>query len=370
MFVKSLAVRPRSDLTGCFYFDLFAYGVEVDDDGPGIPVEHRDDVFRPFFRLDDGRNQDEVNSGLGLAIARDIAQGHGAKSRYGDHVWLDITLLGEAHINKNLREVKEICQYFLGIDPARELIPVRPAQHYSMGGVRTDRQGQSPTLRGLFACGEAACWDLHGFNRLGGNSVAETVVAGMIVGEYVADFCTDPANEVGISGARIKDFLRREDLALDALVASSGSEDAYGYLRDLGAARIIARDELGQGPARPLDSARWAGAVDTVGGETLAAVLSTLGRHGCAAACGNAGGHHLNTTVFPFILRGVNLLGIDSVMLPMERRREVWARLGGDLRPSHLDAIGHDVTLDELDGVLTDILAGKAQGRSVVDLRA
>jgi len=155
-----------------------------------------------------------------------VAKGHGVKSHYGDHVWLDITLLGEEHINKNLREVKEICRYFLGIDPVKDLIPVRPAQHYSMGGVRTDHRGESPTLRGLFACGEAACWDMHGFNRLGGNSVAETVVAGMIVGEYVADYCDDPANGIEISSALIGDFWRREDAALDALVASQGRERA------------------------------------------------------------------------------------------------------------------------------------------------
>jgi fumarate reductase flavoprotein subunit len=95
---------------------------------------------------------------------------------------------GRAHIERNLREVKEICHYFLGIDPAG-LIPVRPAQHYTMGGVRTDHPRPEPTLKGLFAAGEAACWDMHGFNRLGGNSVAETVVAGMIVGECIADFC-------------------------------------------------------------------------------------------------------------------------------------------------------------------------------------
>jgi len=77
--------------------------------------------------------------------------------------------LGRQHIEKRPREVKEICQYFLGIEPTRELIPVRPAQHYSMGGIRTVHRGESPSFKGLFACGEAACWDMHGFNRLGGN---------------------------------------------------------------------------------------------------------------------------------------------------------------------------------------------------------
>jgi len=155
-----------------------------------------------------------------------IAKGLGEKSRYGDHLWLDITLLGEQHISRNLREVKEICHYFLGIDPARDLIPVRPAQHYSMGGVRTDHRGESSNLKGLFACGEAACWDMHGFNRLGGNSVAETVVAGMIVGENIADFCEDPANELDLSTGLIQQFWKRQDEALDHMVSSDGGEPA------------------------------------------------------------------------------------------------------------------------------------------------
>ena len=155
-----------------------------------------------------------------------IAKGLGVETRYGAHVWLDITLLGRQHIEKNLREVKEICQYFLGIDPVHDLIPVRPAQHYSMGGIRTDYRGESPALRGLFACGEAACWDLHGFNRLGGNSVAETVVAGMIVGEYVADFCADPANALTVSDQLVQAFWQREDRALAELVDSRGEESA------------------------------------------------------------------------------------------------------------------------------------------------
>ena len=113
---------------------------------------------------------------------------------------------------------------------------MRPAQHYSMGGVRTDYRGESPTLRGLFACGEAACWDMHGFNRLGGNSVAETVVAGMIVGEYVADFCDDAANDIQISGGLIREFWRREDSALDALIDARGDEQApalCGRMKDI-----------------------------------------------------------------------------------------------------------------------------------------
>ena len=160
-----------------------------------------------------------------------IAAGHGAKTRFGEHLWLDIRLLGAAHIDTKLREVKEICQYFLGVDPVRELIPVRPAQHYSMGGVRTDHHGHSPQLRGLFAVGEAACWDMHGFNRLGGNSVAETVVAGMIVGEAIADFCESPEGALTLSTALVEDFGRREARHLATISDGHGDENAFDLIR-------------------------------------------------------------------------------------------------------------------------------------------
>lgn len=155
-----------------------------------------------------------------------IRKGKGVQSRFGEHLWLDITLLGRAHIEKNLREVKEICESFLGIDPAEQMIAVRPAQHYTMGGVRTDHTGQSPTLKGLFAAGEAACWDMHGFNRLGGNSVAETVVAGMIVGETVADWCDSADSELRVSTSIVRDFIGIEQSKLDRLVKGGGKEDA------------------------------------------------------------------------------------------------------------------------------------------------
>ena len=155
-----------------------------------------------------------------------IRAGHGVKSRFGEHLWLDIRLLGRQHIENNLREVKEICQHFLGVDPAVDLIPVRPAQHYTMGGVRTDHTGQSTTLRGLFAAGEAACWDMHGFNRLGGNSVAETIVAGMIIGEFIADFCDRPESELKLSTALVQETLQREAAKLAQLSHGDGDEDA------------------------------------------------------------------------------------------------------------------------------------------------
>jgi fumarate reductase flavoprotein subunit len=155
-----------------------------------------------------------------------LGKGKGAKNRFGEHLWLDITLLGEHHIKHNLREVYEICHYFLGVDPAKEWIPVRPAQHYTMGGVRTGPTGESPTLKGLFAAGEAACWDMHGFNRLGGNSVAETVVAGMIVGEFIGDFCDRSENDINIPPAVVHDALEREQARLAAMLSGGGTESA------------------------------------------------------------------------------------------------------------------------------------------------
>ncbi len=155
-----------------------------------------------------------------------MRKGLGVNSPYGDHLWLDITVLGREHVHKNLREVTDICRYFLGMDPAESWIPVRPTQHYSMGGIRTDHRGESSTLKGLFACGEAACWDMHGFNRLGGNSVAETVVAGMIVSEFIADYCADPKSDINLSTGLVRGFIEREQAALDGLLNSSGNENA------------------------------------------------------------------------------------------------------------------------------------------------
>jgi fumarate reductase flavoprotein subunit len=156
-----------------------------------------------------------------------IAAGHGARSRFGEHLWLDIRLLGRQHIETKLREVKEICSYFLGIDPAEELIPVRPAQHYSMGGIRTNYRGESHGLKGLFSVGEAACWDMHGFNRLGGNSVAETVVAGMLVGEYIAEFCEAPENGGNIPTMLIAETGRQQSRRLADIAANQGGDSAF-----------------------------------------------------------------------------------------------------------------------------------------------
>ncbi|MCL1091525.1 fumarate reductase flavoprotein subunit [Shewanella profunda] len=160
-----------------------------------------------------------------------IRKGKGVDSPYGPHLWLDITLLGRKHIETNLREVQEICENFLGIDPAKDWIPVRPTQHYSMGGIRTNATGESPQLKGLFSVGEAACWDMHGFNRLGGNSLAETVVGGMIIGKYVADFCEN--NSLEINTQLAEKFMKQVQDEIDTLVDGDGTESPFELKREM-----------------------------------------------------------------------------------------------------------------------------------------
>lgn len=155
-----------------------------------------------------------------------IRLGKGVPSPYGPHLWLDIRHLGEKHIKTKLREVEEICNEFLGVDPITQMIPVRPAQHYSMGGVRTDKDGAAYGLKGLFSAGEAACWDMHGFNRLGGNSLAETIVAGKIVGEKIAEFLE--GYEVDFKTAVVKDAVKKQEERIDRIIkGADGKENVY-----------------------------------------------------------------------------------------------------------------------------------------------
>jgi len=153
------------------------------------------------------------------------------------------------------------------------------------------------------------------------------------------------------------------------VIASSGKAAAHAYLHGLGAKEVIDRSTLSQPGGKPLESMTWAAAVDCVGGATLANVLSRIEYGGAVAASGLTGGADLPTTVLPFILRGVALLGIDSVQTPIERRRAVWNRLGGDLKPTGLAEIGREIGLDELVPVLDGILAGAITGRTIVDPR-
>jgi acrylyl-CoA reductase (NADPH) len=151
------------------------------------------------------------------------------------------------------------------------------------------------------------------------------------------------------------------------VIASTGRAAEAGYLRDIGAAEIIDRSEL-TGPAKPLAKERWAGGIDSVGSTTLANILSMTKYDGAIAACGLAAGMDLPSSVAPFILRGVCLLGIDSVMCPIELRKTAWHRLASDLDRGKLAEITHEIDLDEVIGEGAKILAGQVRGRIVVKI--
>lgn len=151
------------------------------------------------------------------------------------------------------------------------------------------------------------------------------------------------------------------------VVASTGKANEHDYLISLGAKEVISREDVNPEKIRPLGKQRWAGAIDPVGGRTLAALLSNTKYGGSVAVSGLTGGPKVETTVFPFILRGVNLLGIDSVYCPMEIRKPLWERMATELKPdSLLSDIGHEVDLDGLPNVLQRILKGEIRGRAIV----
>jgi len=152
------------------------------------------------------------------------------------------------------------------------------------------------------------------------------------------------------------------------VVALTGKESEADYLRGLGAAEVMLRDGLDLTRIRPLDSARWAGAVDNLGGDILAWIASTMMQGGTIASIGLAASMKLNTTVAPFILRGVSLLGVDSGYIGEPYRSGVWQRLAGDLRPPHLESMTRRIAFDELPGIFDEYIAGRAKGRVVVEI--
>jgi putative YhdH/YhfP family quinone oxidoreductase len=162
-------------------------------------------------------------------------------------------------------------------------------------------------------------------------------------------------------------------LAVDMLAAlghevhaSTGKAHEADMLRELGAAEVLTREETSAESDRPLERQRWAGVVDPVGGASLAYALRTARIGAAVASSGQIGGIALHTTVFPFILRGVSLRGVDSANMEIGARRQLWARLAGELRPRSLERLVREVTLDEVDGVLSETLGGGARGRTVV----
>ena len=152
------------------------------------------------------------------------------------------------------------------------------------------------------------------------------------------------------------------------VVAVTGKASEEEYLRSIGASRILLRDEIDFGK-RPLEKAEWAGAVDNLGGDYLTWLTRTVAYGGNIASIGLAASHELNTTVMPFILRAVCLLGINSVDTPRDLRRAVWRRIGGDLKPQHLDTIGHrTISFDDLPAAFQDYIDGTVTGRTVVEI--
>ena len=188
-------------------------------------------------------------------VSRHMAQcmrdGNGIETPFGPHLWLDIRHLGEEHLTTKLREVFDICRDFVGLNPAHDLIPVRPTQHYSMGGVRVNKDGQAYNMAGLFAVGEAACWDMHGFNRLGGNSLAETIVAGRLVGRRVAEFVAATSLDVQASTALLA--VQRAEQRASSWLERSGTGPSVYDIRDAMAESMMSEvgifrtaDELAQ----------------------------------------------------------------------------------------------------------------------------
>lgn len=152
------------------------------------------------------------------------------------------------------------------------------------------------------------------------------------------------------------------------VVAVSGKQEHYDWLSKLGAKRCVNRDEADDQSGRPLLSPRWAGAIDTVGGNTLATLLKTCGRNGNVATCGLVSSPELHTSVYPFILNGVNLLGVDSAETAMPLRKEIWNLLSSHYKPDHLESMSETVRLYEIPRRMDDILNGESVGRVVADM--
>lgn len=154
------------------------------------------------------------------------------------------------------------------------------------------------------------------------------------------------------------------------VVASTGKTDAREFLKSLGAQEIIDRSQLAAQSDKPLERGRWAGAVDSVGGDTLAALLRQMEREGCVTAVGLAGGAELHTTVYPFILRGVSLVGVSSVYMPAERRHTAWKRLADELPMETLDRLTGTARLADVPALSEQMIDGKVRGRVVIDVNA
>lgn len=211
------------------------------------------------------------------------------------------------------------------------------------------RRAMTIGTAGLTAMLSVLALEEHGLtpDRAGGAPVAVTGAAGGVGSVAVA-------------------LLSRLGYSVAAVSGRAGEGGEATYLRHLGAGELVSRSELADAPPRPLERERWAGAIDAVGGRVLAALLRQTRYGGCVAACGLAGGADLETTVHPFILRGVNLAGIDSVRCPTERRVMAWDRLAELLSHDLLDEMASEVALEDVPRCAGEILAGRTRGRVVV----
>ena len=152
------------------------------------------------------------------------------------------------------------------------------------------------------------------------------------------------------------------------VIAATGKEEATSYLKSIGATEVVDREFINDDSSRPLMKPKWAGAIDTVGGNTLATLLKGCKPKGNVASCGLVGTPNLSTTVFPFILNGINLLGLDSASLPMEQRKGLWNKLASEWRVSDLEKLATICSLEELDPYIDKILKGETRGRVIVEM--
>ena len=174
------------------------------------------------------------------AMMREIAAERGVDGFGTKHLWLDIKRLGYEHVITKLRDVYFLCRNFIGVDPTKEYIPVRPAQHYTMFGVKTDKYCESYGVQGLYAIGECACWDMHGANRLGGNSLLETIAAGYIAGQVIlGNLDKKGAAGVGFSDILAKEEIGRQESRIKKILDKKGGENVYSVFFEM--REIVAR---------------------------------------------------------------------------------------------------------------------------------
>ncbi len=212
-----------------FYpLSLYNSGIAIPDQCLKNGAVLKDKNNQRFLDDYDPDNQESAsNLQLCQYMTAHLKQGFGQPCQSGAHLWLDLTDCKGKTLDKSLLKIQDLSKQFLDLDAFKDLVPVRPAQHFSMGGIRTGFTGESSTLEGLYACGESACWDLHGFNKLDGNSLAETIVSGMLVSEYISDYCDSIDSDIDISSSLLKEFYQQEKKQIDYLLNCQDGENVF-----------------------------------------------------------------------------------------------------------------------------------------------